>query len=496
MKKYFLLFVFAMLAISCSNKVEIKGKVNHGNPLQRIELIEASGVATLPIINMGVNANGDFQGEVSIPKNGMYVVTLGQQMQLVYLKKGQSVELTTGKDANPIFNVGGEAKANNDFLIDADKAFQNYASKLPMEKIISKKEADFIKEIEKIQSNVNSILDKSAEQFKADSDVVNYKKLDIKAKIVGLLDTYEQGHGMITQQPNFKTSEDFKTFAKKFVKDQDKMIREIPVYRDYELRKLNDKFQAYMQSRNTLNTAEQPLISQAFGDFLRTQKDLSSTEKDYFYSYVIAQSDLNQNNISKYDQITQLIDRNISNSAIKNDIKTIQKVLMGQKANTKANLLVEDKDGKKLNLGNLKDKGSLIVYYASYSPNVVNMVAPQIKEITDFYQGSLNYVFVNLDDTKEQFVKTSTAVWKGIPGLNYYVKGGVNSRDAIRNGIYSFKLPSFIILDKEGRVIGKPYFNLGDPELVENLNKLSGKKAPEVNQQSMEMPFPSGNPGK
>ena len=74
MKKYFLLIVFALLAVSCSNKVEIKGKVNNGNPLDRIEVIEASGVATLPIINLGVNPKGEFQGEVEIPRNGMYVI--------------------------------------------------------------------------------------------------------------------------------------------------------------------------------------------------------------------------------------------------------------------------------------------------------------------------------------------------------------------------------------------------------------------------------------
>jgi hypothetical protein len=34
-------------------KVEVKGKITGGSPLERIELIEASGVATLPLINIG-----------------------------------------------------------------------------------------------------------------------------------------------------------------------------------------------------------------------------------------------------------------------------------------------------------------------------------------------------------------------------------------------------------------------------------------------------------
>ena len=495
MKKYFLLIVFALLAVSCSNKVEIKGKVNNGNPLDRIEVIEASGVATLPIINLGVNPKGEFQGEVEIPRNGMYVITLGQGMQMVYLKKGQSVELTASKGGNPLFVVGGEAKANNDFLTNVDLAFQKYASSIKVENLIAKKEDDFIKDINKMEADLDKVLEDNASKYKADKDVLEYKKLDIKSKVVGLVDTYEQGHGMMIGQANFKASEKFKAFANGFIKNKDKMIREIPMYRDYELRKLNSKFQEFVQAKNYMQSGEEPLMSQAFGDFLRTQKDLSSVEKDYFYAYVIAQSDLNQNKINKYDQITSLIEKNISNPAIEKDIKAIQKVLMGQKSGTNANLQLEDKDGEKSNLGDIKGKGSLVLYYASYSPNM-NFVAPQIQEMANFYKDSINFVFVNLDDTKEQFLKTSTALWKNIPGQHFYVKGGVNSREAIRNGIYSFKMPSFILVDKEGRILGKPYFNLGDPELVEHLNKLSGKKAPEVKEEVMGMPFPAGTPGQ
>jgi hypothetical protein len=55
MKKYLLLFVIAIFVMSCSKKVEVKGKITGGSPLERIEFIEASGVATLPLINIGVN---------------------------------------------------------------------------------------------------------------------------------------------------------------------------------------------------------------------------------------------------------------------------------------------------------------------------------------------------------------------------------------------------------------------------------------------------------
>ncbi len=53
-KKYLLLFAIALFAVSCSKKVEVKGKIAGSAPLERIEFVEASGVATLPLINMGL----------------------------------------------------------------------------------------------------------------------------------------------------------------------------------------------------------------------------------------------------------------------------------------------------------------------------------------------------------------------------------------------------------------------------------------------------------
>ena len=92
----------------------------------------------------------------------------------------------------------------------------------------------------------------------------------------------------------------------------------------------------------------------------------------------------------------------------------------------------------------------------------------------------MNFSFVNVDDTKEQFVKTSNAMLKGIPGTNLYGEGGLNSQVAKDFGIYGFKLPSFIVLDKDGKIASRFFYNLGDPEIVTVLDKVTGLKAPMV----------------
>ena len=71
MSKYFLMLIFAFVAMSCSKKVEVKGNFAGGSPLERIEFIEASGVATLPLVNLGVDSKGSFSGSFEAPKNNI-----------------------------------------------------------------------------------------------------------------------------------------------------------------------------------------------------------------------------------------------------------------------------------------------------------------------------------------------------------------------------------------------------------------------------------------
>ena len=123
----------------------------------------------------------------------------------------------------------------------------------------------------------------------------------------------------------------------------------------------------------------------------------------------------------------------------------------------------------------------MLTFYASWNPYIGEATIPVLKEVANFYKSKMNFVFVNVDDTKDQFVKTSSSLLKGITGINVYGDGGLNSDIAKKYGVYGFKLPCFIIVDKDGKIASKPFFNLGDPELVTVLDKQTGLSAPKVN---------------
>jgi len=95
-------------------------------------------------------------------------------------------------------------------------------------------------------------------------------------------------------------------------------------------------------------------------------------------------------------------------------------------------------------------------------------------------------VFVNVDDTKDQFIKTSNSLLKGIQGVNVYGEGGLNSDIAKKYGVYGFKLPCFVIIDKDGKIASRSFVNLGEQELVTILDKQTGLSAPKAEPMQMQ----------
>lgn len=484
MKKYFLLIMLAIFAVSCSKKVEVKGTVKGGSPLERVEIIEASGVGTLPLINIGVDSKGEFSGSFDAPQNGLYVITYAGKSNMVYLKGGQTLNISgNAADFPQVMTITGDAKANNDFLVEGQKAFETYATKINMDTLLAKKEPEFLKEFEKINGEVKKIFDDSAAKFKADKEVATYKKDEVAARLVGLLDAYQENHAQLTNNPSYKVSENFTKVKTTMEKKKDEMIKKFPAYREYLLNRLQGDFQKYMSTQP--EPKGQPLVSELFAKFFETRKDLSATAKNYFLSYILAQGDLNFMNYQNYDKITKVIDEHITDSKIKKDLKALQIVLMGQKTGSNLDLKITSKDGKTQTLSDLKGKPTLVAFYASWNPNIAVMTVPVLKETTDVYKEKMNYAYVNLDDTKEQFEKTSASLLKGFTGNHYWVDGGINSSDAKNFGMYGFKIPSYILIDKDGKMASRPFFNLQDPEFKVEMEKLTGIKAPAVQLEAM-----------
>jgi len=470
MKKYLFLLLISLLVVSCS-KIKVEGNVKGGSPLERIEFIEASGVATLPLINIGVDEKGNFKGEFKAPKNGMYAMTYAGKMNFIYLKKGQDLKISGDANTFPeVFKIEGDAKKNNDFITETQKYLQTYSSRLNMQ-LLQKKEPDFLVEIKKIYSDLEKNLDQTADKIDPDSDVVKLKKDELTTNVLTFLAQYEASHGQVSGDPSFKVSKAFTDYENSLTKNNDRMVEDLPVYRNYLLNKIGQNFQSFAEKQKDKNTAS---MSAIFARYLSENKELSQKTKDYLLAFVIAKFDLNPYT-SDVDKVKKVSEEYIKDSEVKKDLNSAINAVFGLK---------KGEEAPKVNLVKLDGKSSHFESNASWNPYIGQSTVPVLKEVVNFYKSKVNFAFVNVDDTKDQFTKTANAMLKGIPGTNYYAEGGLSSEYAKKFFIYGFKIPGFFLIGKDGKVASQTFYNLGDAKFVEEMNKISGLQAPTVNPQA------------
>jgi len=489
MKKYLLLFIIAIFVMSCSKKVEVKGKIAGSSPLERIEFVEASGVATLPLANFGIDKDGNFSGTFEAPKNGMYVINYAGKQNLIFLKGGQSVNISGSAATFPNeYVVTGDAKNDNDFFNASQKFLTSYGQGLNIQELAAGNESAYVKAMQKIEADINKNLDENVKKYNPGKEVVEWKKTDVKTAILNLLVNYEMTKKQMSGNPSFKLGKVFTDYENKLQENKDEMVKTSPFYRQYLLTKMSPDFQKFAEAKAKGKT--DITTSELFNDYLKSQKDVSQVTKDYLLAYVMAQSDIHpQTPAATTDKIKKIIEEDIKDAGIKADLKKMQFAINGFKIGDdapEASLVKADGSAYKLNEN--KGKPYMLVFYASWNPYIAEGTVPVLKEVTNFYKSKMNFVFVNLDDTKDQFVKTSNALLKGIQGVNVYAENGLNSDIAKKYGIYGFKLPSFIVVDKNGKVASRSFVNLGDPELITILDKQSGLSAPKVAPQAQMMP--------
>ncbi|WP_392437422.1 TlpA family protein disulfide reductase [Cruoricaptor ignavus] len=478
MKKVLWFLLLAMTIVSCSKKTEVSGKIANASPLERIEFIEASGVTALPLINIPVSPNGEFSGEFEAPKNGIYVMTCAGQMTTFYLKKGQNLQITS--DANDFegkFKISGDAKANNDFLANTEKKFQEIMSGINQNEWLTKDEKAFLESVKKLETQLNKAIDDEAKKINADKEVVNYKKDETKIQLASIVEIYGKVHGRISGNVAYKPSQALLDYKKEMTKENDRLVKQFPQYRSFLLESIGEDFDAFAQKQNP---TDDMMMTELFGKYLETKKEFSQITKDYMLATVLAQFDINPMNAKNFDKITKITDEYIKNGEVKSDLKKLQTAVLGFQKGTVPNLKLQTTDGKSISLKDLKGRPTLVTFYTSWNPNIAMNTVPMLKEVADFYKTKMDFAFVNLDDTKEQFQKTSSAMFSGFPGKNYWIEGGINSKAARDFAIFGFTLPHFILVDKDGKLASRRFYNLGDPELVSALDNATGLKAPQI----------------
>lgn len=325
MKKYLLLFVIAIFVMSCSKKVEVKGKIAGSSPLERIEFVEASGVATLPLMNIGLDKDGNFTGNFEAPKDGMYLMNYAGKSNLIFLKGGQNIQISGNSATFPNeFTLTGDGKADNEFYQACQKYLMSYAQTLDIQAITNEKLPFFLKEIKKIESDLNKNVEENTKKFNPSKEMIEWKKNDVKTAILNVMVGFEMVQKQMNlSNPSFKMAKEFTDYENKLLENKEDMVQSSPFFRQYLLTKISQDFQKYAENKAKGKT--DVVTSELFNDFLKTKKDLSQTTKDYLLAFVIAQADLRLGtNPKTATKVSEIIEKDIKDSEIKEDLKKMQ----------------------------------------------------------------------------------------------------------------------------------------------------------------------------
>lgn len=140
------------------------------------------------------------------------------------------------------------------------------------------------------------------------------------------------------------------------------------------------------------------------------------------------------------------LDEQTENS-IQNRINQSKLLIVDSKA---PNIIVPDNNGEEINLENLKEKYTLLIFYATWCPHCQDLL-PEIyklyKQRSDF-----EVVAVSLDEVKEDwnsFITDNKLDW-----INVFDLKGWESKAA--QDYYIYATPTMFLLDGKIKIIGKP----------------------------------------
>src|SRR6218665_1230139 len=213
--------------------------------------------------------------------------------------------------------IEGDAKKNNDFITTTQKYMESYSSKLNME-LLQKKESDFLTEIKKVHADLEKNLDETADKIGPDSDVVKLKKDELATNVLTFLVQYESSHGQVAGDPSFKVSKNFTDYEKSLTKNNDRMVEDLPVYRNYLLNKVGKDFQEFAVKQKDKDNVS---MSTIFARYLATNKDMSQKTKDYLLAFVIAKFDLNPYT-SEVEKVQKVSEEYIKDADVKKDLSS------------------------------------------------------------------------------------------------------------------------------------------------------------------------------
>lgn len=448
MKKYILIILaifFSTSSFSQDTKksVKLSGKITNKNSSMLIVSNE-SGYKK----DIKVKEDGSFSDTLYIPETGMYSFYDGRESSTFYLKADYNLNLTLNtKEFDETIKYTGVGSKNNNFL--SEKFMINEKELGDAATVYGLNEKDFLAKQNSVKDKYFSMLEKLK-----DKDFVEQQKKGINYEYLISLSFYPSYHGYITKDNNFTVSKDFLLPIEKldYTKEE-----------DYK----TDKYYKLLVNTHYLADIS---ITEKMDAVLLSIKDIKSKiiKDGVINQLMTSHFNIKNENLSElYNSIIKNCTDKFYVESFTEEYKSLEKLLKGNKS---PEFSYKNIDGKSVSLSDLKGKIVYIDVWATWCGPCIGEI-PYLKKMEEDYHGKdIAFVSISVDSERDYDKWVKMVKDKELKGYQLFADKSWKSDFVVA---YKIKgIPTFILIDKEGKIISAGAKRPSSPELRSQLDEL------------------------
>lgn len=369
----------------------------------------------------------------------------------LYLAKGTNIDLTLNEDVGKTIVSGSETKQTQ-YLIERN-AFINDRINGADSNLFGQKPQEFKENIKGFFSELEAKL----KAYGFDEEFVKNQEKWAKYKFVEYLTIYPTYH-TYTSGNEVILPDDFYTEKDDINYDNAEEFRTVDTYRDL----VRTKYYTIIKNPNNPEDIKEFItaVNSLKSDNIRA--DLAKG----ILSLISANNPINK-------EIFDFIDKNTTNEKVKEEAKkayeTAKKLAVGSPSPKFSNY--ENFDGSTTSLDDFKGKVIYIDVWATWCLPCRGEI-PYLKKLEEKFHGKdVAFVSISIDDSKDEwkeFVKN-----EDLKGVQLFADNAFNSQFIQDYGIR--QIPTFILIDKEGKIVNADAPRPTNEEIVSILEGLLKK---------------------
>ncbi len=402
------------------------------------------------------NADGTFVDTLWITYNGIYWVA----QQPFYLHKGKNLTFEADIKNRDKVSFSGDLAIENDYIVKKHKLSGEFIGST--RKLYSLEEQAFIEKIDSLKTKLLSLYNETA------FNIENFKekeKKEIGYQIDTYLAKYEKNHQFLSENKDFKTSENFPKLS---INDYDNAEDYYfsPSYQNLVADKFtNDSFEAYEKEFGDEYNQEG-----FYKHLINNFKKIKSTNiRNGIVPYELAYGISPSNPILEtfYSEIMA----NITDKYVKENITEKYNIVkMLTKGNPSPKFNFENHKGGSTSLDDLKGKFVYIDVWATWCGPCRHEI-PELKKVEQKYHGkNIEFVSISIDERKDYDKWKEFVDSEGLVGVQLIADNAWQSDFVKKYAING--IPRFILIDTEGNIINADAPRPSNPELIKVFDEL------------------------